>query len=140
MAEKTLVVTLHRIGPAAFEAASESGASLIVDGDPSIGGQDRGMRPMEALLAAIASCASMDVVAILTKQKEPLADLEVRVTGTRVDATPAPYRRIELAFIAHGGVDPHKLSRAVTLSVEKYCSVAESLDPAIEIAHSAQAI
>lgn len=140
MAKDPLRIEMHRVGPAAFRAvAAVSGGELVVDGSPDIGGEGRGMRPMELLLSAVASCASMDVVSILTQQREPLADLEVHAEGTRRDATPAPFTEIHLRFVAHGGVSAHKLERAAKLAVEKYCSVAESLDPAIRVTHSTEA-
>lgn len=121
-------VTLERIGHAAFTATAGSGGTLVVDGSPDIGGEGRGMRPMELLLAALASCSAMDVVHILVnKQKEPLEGLRVEIEGDRANATPSPFTRTKLVFIASGNVDEHKLQRAVSLSVEKYCSVRANL-------------
>jgi putative redox protein len=136
----SMKVDLQRVGPAAFRAVAGSGGELVVDGSPEIGGEGRGMRPMELLLAALASCASMDVVHILRKQREPLENLEVHTEGERPDTTPSPFRRIHLHFVAHGGVDQHKLERAVQLSVEKYCSVSESLKTELVVTHSALAL
>jgi putative redox protein len=122
-------VVLEQIGSAAFEAtASVSGGTLVVDGAPDIGGEGKGMRPMELLLAAEASCSAMDVIHILrNKQKEPLEHLRVEIEGTRADAVPSPFTAIHLVFIARGKIDDHKLERAVKLSVEKYCSVSATL-------------
>ncbi len=132
-------VELRRVGPAAFEATAGSGGQALIDGKPEIGGEGRGMRPMEALLTALASCAAMDVVHILRKQKEPLDDLTIAVDAERADATPAPFTKIHLTFTATGdGLTEKKVLRAVALSVEKYCSVGASLDPSIQVTHSTQ--
>lgn len=120
-------VVLEQVGPAAFEATGGSGGMAIVDGSPDIGGEGRGMRPMEQLLAAVASCAAMDVVHILRKQRQPLEHLHVEIEGTRRDSVPAPFTAMKLIFVARGAVDEHKLERAVRLSVEKYCSVRATL-------------
>ncbi len=138
MAEKTHTVRLEQVGAAAFEATAGSGGTLIVDGAPDIGGENRGMRPMELLLASIASCSAMDVVHILRRQRQVLEHLTIEIEGVRVDATPAPYRSVKLVFTARGAVEPDKLQRAVGLSVEKYCSVSASLDPAIEVTWEAR--
>lgn len=143
MTKPTLRVEMHRIGPAAFRAQAASGGEVVLDGAPEIGGEGRGMRPMELLLTAIASCASMDVVHILRKQGQPLGDLEVHAEGDRKDATPAPFTAVRLRFVAHPdesgrALDPHKIERAVALGVEKYCSVASSLDPAIAVRWTAE--
>ena len=133
-----MLVRLERIGTAAFEATAGSGGKVIVDGAPAIGGEGRGMRPMELLLSALASCSAMDVVAILNKQKEPLTNLTIDVVGTRADATPAPFTAVKLIFTANVGISEHKYQRAVTLSVEKYCSVGATLDPAVTITWEAR--
>lgn len=139
MAAKTLKVRLDRVGTVAFEATGEaSGGTLVLDGSPDIGGEGRGMRPMELMLTAIASCAAMDVVHILRKQREPLETLRIEVEGDRKDATPAPFTAIRIAFVANTGVDAHKLERAVSLGVEKYCSASASLDPSIQVSWSSR--
>lgn len=138
MAEKTHEVRLEQIGAAAFEARAASGGTLVVDGSPDIGGEGRGMRPMDLLLASAASCSAMDVLHILRKQKEPLAHLTVEITGTRADAVPAPFTRLALVFTARGAVDPHKLRRAVGLAVEKYCSAIATLNPDVHVSWEAR--
>ena len=121
-------VVIDRVGHAAFEARAGSGGMLVVDGSPDIGGEGRGMRPMELLLAAVAGCSAMDVIHILVnKQKQPLEHLRVEIEGERPATTPSPFERMKLVFIARGDVDPNKLERAVSLSVEKYCSVRATL-------------
>ena len=55
---KTMRVRLDRIGTAAFEAIADSGGKVVLDGSPEIGGEGRGMRPMELMLTSIASCAA----------------------------------------------------------------------------------
>jgi putative redox protein len=131
-------VELSLVGPAAFEATAGSGGKLVVDGSPDIGGQGRGMRPMELLLASVASCSAMDVVKILRQQKQPLEHLRVEIEGDRADAVPSPYTRMKLVFVAKGDIDDHKLQRAVSLSVEKYCSVRASLAPGLDVTWEAR--
>jgi putative redox protein len=127
MPAATMTVRLEQVGPAAFEAKAGSGGALVVDGSPEIGGEGRGMRPMELLLSAVASCSAMDVVSILRKQREPLEHLRVDIEGTRADGVPSPFTRMKLVFVVRGAVDEHKLSRAVSLAVEKYCSARATL-------------
>lgn len=138
MTKPALHVRLERIGTAAFEATAGSGGKVVVDGSAAIGGENRGMRPMELLLSAIASCSAMDVVAILNKQKEPLERLQIDIEGARADATPAPFTHVKLVFVANTGIDEHKYQRAVKLAVEKYCSVGATLDPNVEIVWEAR--
>lgn len=120
-------VSLDQVGAAAFEATSGTGGKLVVDGSPEIGGEGRGMRPMELLLSSVASCSAMDVLHILRKQREPLEHLRVEIEGTRKDAVPSPFTHMKMVFVVRGAVDEHKLERAVRLAVEKYCSARANL-------------
>lgn len=115
-----------------FEVASGSGHTLVTDGPPERGGADRGMRPMELMLAAVASCSAFDVVTILRRGKHGVADVRVCVTGARAATAPAVFTRISLAF-AIPGVPAAPARRAVQLSVEKYCSALRMLAATAEI-------
>lgn len=133
-------VVLERISHAGFEAtAAVSGGKVVVDGAPDIGGDGKGMRPMELLLSAVASCSAMDVVHILVnKQKQPLEHLRIEIEGERADAVPSPFTKMHLVFIARGPVEENKLQRAVSLAVEKYCSVSATLADDVAITWEAR--
>lgn len=97
-----------------------------------------GLGPMEALLAALGSCSAVDVADIMRKRRTPLSRYRVEVEGERADGTPGRYTRISMRHVASGeGVTEATLEKAARLSLERYCSVAASLDPAIEISLSA---
>ena len=120
-----------------FIARNSEGNTVDIDGSPAIGGQGKGFRPMELLLAATAGCASMDLIPILRKQRQSVDDVAVRVRGRRVEGrTPAPFEKIEIAFLLCGDVDRISAEQAAALAVEKYCSVAESLSPRIKVSWS----
>ncbi len=90
--------------------------------------------PMLQLLLAVASCSASDVVIILEKMRTGLSALRVEAWGERRDDVPRRYTRLRLRFTASGpGVDASRLRRAVDLSVEKYCSVMHTLDPALAV-------
>jgi putative redox protein len=127
----------RRNGAVHFTATTASGREIAIDGAPSVGGQNLGARPMELVLAALGGCSAIDVVEILRKQRQPLEDLRVTVDGERDPAaTPALFRAIHVHFAVTGPCDPAKVSRAVALSMETYCSVARILEPTAAITHS----
>ncbi len=129
-------VKVRRLKNAQFEAINRDGNTAIIDGPPSLGGQGKGVRPMEMILMGLAGCSSLDLLLILGKQRQEPEDIEVTVKGTRVDAVPAVYSEIHMHFEVSGNVDPQKLQKATDLSVEKYCSVAKMLEPTVTITHS----
>lgn len=132
-------ITMRKTGPAKFEAVNAAGNVITAEGSPDIGGTGSGMRPMEILLVALASCSSLDVMHIMQKQRQPLDDLTVEVEGARADAVPAVYTDVKLVFTAAGpGVTQDKLQRAVDLSMEKYCSVTAMLQTTVKITAEAR--
>lgn len=128
-------VQLKRTGNMKFEATGAAGISAVLDGPKSSGGTEQGLRPMETVLVALASCSAMDIVHILKKQRQELEDLDITVTGERVDKIPSVFSEIELHYSASGKVDLEKLERAVELSIETYCSVAAMLRNSVKITY-----
>lgn len=104
------------------------GHTIKIDIPADQGGHGNGFRPMQTMLAALCGCSSVDVVSILKKQRQPLEDLVIKVDGERQHGVePALWEKIHLLFQLKGEIDPAKANRAVQLSMEKYCSVAETL-------------
>jgi putative redox protein len=131
-------LTLKRIRAAHFEAFTSSGHKIALDGPPHIGGQNRGARPMEMVLIGLAGCSSVDILMILEKGRHAVEDLEIEVSAVRTDAVPAVFSDIHLIFIASGSMQEKHLNRAASLSMEKYCSVAQMLLPKVRITHETQ--
>jgi putative redox protein len=106
-----------------FEAGRPEGPKVRIDGDAQTAPS-----PFDVLLAAIATCASVDVVTILAKQRTPVQALNVRVEANRIESTPRRLASAILHFsITAPGTTIEKAARAVELSVTKYCSVRSSL-------------
>lgn len=104
------------------------GHTIKIDIPVEQGGNGNGFRPMQTMLAALCGCSSVDVVSILKKQRQPLEDLVIKVDGERQHGVePSLWEKIHLLFQLKGDVEPGKAVRAVQLSMEKYCSVAETL-------------
>jgi|SRR5579859_5146208 len=120
-----------------MEAVNEAGNKILFDGSPADGGHNRGMRPMQTLLAAMGACSAIDIIGILRKQREKLDDIKITVTGEREkDATPSLYTEVHAHYKLFGNLDPDKAQKAVSLSVEKYCSVAKTLERTAKVTYS----
>ncbi|MBB4077848.1 putative redox protein [Lewinella aquimaris] len=119
-----MTVELNRIDDAfLFETTNDEGLSVRTDGSPDIGGQGAGMRPMQLVLSAVASCSSIDIVLLLKKLRQDLTDIKVRVEGQRVDTEPRVFTDIHVHYELYGELDDKKVERACRLSMEKLCSV-----------------
>ncbi|WP_254090222.1 OsmC family protein [Dawidia soli] len=120
-----------------MEAVNEQGNRVEMDGSPDIGGGNNGMRPMQMLLAAMGGCSGIDVISVLKKQRQDLRDIKITITGEREkDAVPSLYTEVHAHFRLYGNIDPQKAEKAVSLSVEKYCSVARTLEKNAKITYS----
>jgi putative redox protein len=120
-----------------MEAVNEKGNAIVMDAGAADGGHDSGMRPMQLLLAAMGGCSAIDLIAILRKQREPLNDLKITVTGEREQGVvPALYTEVHAHFKLFGDINQEKAERAVQLSVEKYCSVAKTLEKTAKVTYS----
>ena len=119
---------------AAFIAETGSGHAIVVDGPADIGGRNLGPRPMELMLLSVGSCSAVDIVHILKKARQPVADVEVKVSGTRAETDPKVFTKIHLHFVVSGkGLSENQVKRAVELSAEKYCSASIMLGKVAEI-------
>ncbi len=124
-----------------MEAVNEKGNAIVMDAGAADGGHDSGMRPMQLLLAAMGGCSAIDLIAILRKQREPLNDLKITVTGEREQGVvPALYTEVHAHFKLFGDINQEKAERAVQLSVEKYCSVAKTLEKTAKVIYSFEII
>ncbi len=127
-------VTLKRVNKAVhLEAENGLGNTVHTDGPEKNGGEGKGFRPMQLVLAALGSCTSTDLVLILEKQRQRLDHFEITVTGERPDTVPSPFSAIHLHYDLFGEIDEGKAARAVELAVTKYCSVGEMLKQSVDI-------
>ncbi len=116
-----------------FDASTTTGHHLTVDSSLAHGGDERGARPIELLLAGLAGCSAMDVISVLQKKREPVLGLEVDVEGTRAADHPMIYTDISMVYRVKGKVNPAAVARAVELSTTKYCGAYAMLSKSAHI-------
>jgi len=120
-----------------MQAQNEEGAIIRLDTAPSHGATEVAFRPMQLLLAGVGSCSTIDIIDILKKQRQTVQDIEVSVDGEREkDKTPSLFATIHIHYTLYGNVDETKAKNAIALSLEKYCSVAKTLEKTAVITHS----
>ena len=131
---KTTHATILYGGNDFFIGITPSGHTVTLDTN-----KDRAAAPspMELLLIGVGGCTAVDVVAILKKKREKVTDYRVEVTGERREELPRSFRKMEVRHILTGrGLSEAAVKQAIDLSNQKYCSVAASLRPTVEIVTS----
>lgn len=115
-----------------FIGHSESGHSIVMDANNGA----LAPSPLENVLISLGGCSSVDVVSILQKAKQKVSDCFVEISATRVDTVPKLFSDIHLKFVIIGDdVKEKHVERAVSLSADKYCSVALMLNKSVNITH-----
>lgn len=128
--------TVRWAGEASFEGKSETGHTVVMDGSPEFGGQNRGARPMELLLLGMGGCTAFDVVLILRRGRQDITDCVAHIEAERATVDPKVFTKIHVHFVVSGRkLDPKRVENALKLSAEKYCSASIMLAKSAAMTH-----
>jgi putative redox protein len=112
-----------------FDAGRPGGPTARIDGSA-----ETGQTPVDTLVSALAACTMVDVVDILEKRRTPPTAVRVEAVAQRANVIPARVTQVALEYRVDGtGIDRDNAERAIMLALTKYCSVRDSLDPALPI-------
>jgi putative redox protein len=120
-------VELKQVQGNTYVGKGESNHWVPVDASVNSDGSAAGTGPMELVLIGLAGCTAMDVESILKKKRADMRKLDLEVTAERAAEHPKVFTEIHIVYIIHGDVKQADAEHAVSLSHEKYCSVAGSL-------------
>lgn len=102
----------------------KSGASEV----QGQGAASYSVSPMEALIMGLGTCSGIDIVMIMNKQRATFDSFDIEISAHR-----KPFNDMSLwsdahmVYLFHGTEQIEKAEKAVALSIDKYCSVAETL-------------
>ena len=113
-----------------FVGTSGSNHAVVMESKKE-GEEQAAPSPMEMVLLALGGCASIDIADILRKKRQDFTGLEVEIEGERAPEPPRVFTTVTLEFVISGpGVTDEAVRHAVKLSMDKYCSVASTLQKA----------
>ena len=129
---------IHDAGDGLFIGITPSGHAQVLETNHE---RASAATPVELLLIALGGCTAVDVITVLRKKRERVTDYRVEVRGTRREEHPRAYTRMELRHVVRGHkVSEKAVAAAIELSETKYCSVAATLRPGVEIVTSYEII
>ena len=138
MSSEEAKATIYLAGDDLFVGVSPGGHAQVLDTNHE---RSSAATPVELLLIALGSCTAVDVISILRKKRERVTDYRVEVRGERRTEYPRAFTRMEVRHIVRGRkVSEKAVAQAIELSETKYCSVAATLRPAVEIISSYEII
>jgi putative redox protein len=130
--------TVKDAGDEFLIATTPGNYSLTID---TKGERKSAPTPVELLLVSVAACTAVDVVSVLKKKRQVVTDYRVEITGERRDEHPRSFTKMHIHHIVYGhDVSEQALAHAIDLSDTKYCSVAATVRPTVEITTSFEII
>lgn len=114
-----------------FVGITPGGRAIVLDTNSQ---RSSAPSPVELLLVALGSCTATDVASILKKKRQHVTNYTVEISGERRDDYPRSYTSVKVHHIFTGrSISPKAVAHAIELSDTKYCSVADTLRPKVEI-------
>lgn len=105
-----------------FDSVHE-GNHIRVDGD-----KKNGHGPKALLLSGLAGCSGIDVVDILAKKRVEFSDLVIDVEADTTEEHPKVFKDILITYrLKTAEENREKISKAIELSLNKYCGVSAML-------------
>ena len=124
-------------GRMTFSGRADSGFEIGLGTDPSVGGDNDGLRPLELFAIGLAGCTAMDVISILQKKRQQVTAFETKIHADRADEHPKVFTHVKVTYYFEGHqIDPAAVERAIELSSTKYCPAQAMLEKAVEIEHT----
>jgi len=114
-------------GGMAFRGSGASGHEVLMDASGEVGGKDSAPRPVEVLLCSLGGCTGMDVISLLRKMKTEPTALRVEIDDERAPEYPKIVTKLHLTYIVEGNVPEGNVTKAIDLSLSKYCPIANTL-------------
>ena len=131
MSSEGVKATIQFAGDDLFLGITPSGHALALDSNPD---RSCAPTPVELLLVALGSCTAVDVINILSKKRQRVTSYKVEVSGERREDHPRAFKSMKVHHILKGSnISATAIAQAIELSETKYCSVAATLRPAVEI-------
>lgn len=138
MANQIYKATVQYAGDDFFIGTPPSGHAQTIDTN---GERRAAPTPLEMLLVSVAACTAADVVSILEKKRQKISSYKVEIEGDRREEFPRAFVKFRIHHIVRGrDVSERALAQAVKLSDEKYCSVAATVRPTVQIETSFEII
>jgi len=138
MSDKSVKAIVRFVSDDLFVGVTPSGHSITLDTDSS---RSIAPSPTELLLLAAGACTATDVAGILAKKRQHVTSYVIEVSGVRREDFPRKYTSMKVHHILTGhNLSPTAIAHAIELSDTKYCSVAATLRPGVEIQTSFEII
>ena len=109
-----------------YVARNEQGHEVTID--MRKGDIKKGQSPVELLLSSLGACGAVDIAIMVNKRRRTILSFITETTGERREENPRSFISIHCHYcITSPDLTEEELQKIAKLSLEKYCSVADSL-------------
>lgn len=109
-----------------FESDNPNGYTFNLGQSENSNDPYKPLGPKAVMLSSLAACSGLDVVSIAEKMKTKFADFKIEVQAKLTNEPPKTYHTVNVDYHFYGkDLEEEKITKAVNLSVEKYCGVME---------------
>ena len=134
-----MIAEVVQVRGVTFIGKAGSGHWTMMDGSKEFHGSEGSSTPKELVLTALGGCTGADVASILFKMKEKISRFEINLEAETSEEHPKVFTKIHLTYNFWGeNLKEENISKAISLSQEKYCSVSAMLKPSVDITYSQQ--
>ena len=124
-----------------FDSRDTHGHSITLDAPRSDGDSFEGFMPGDMLLTALAGCSGIDVVIILSRQRQRVDGLEISVSGRQNPDPPWAWEDVAIHYTLRGtDLNPRLVERAIDLSENRYCSIGATIGGVTRVSSSFEVI
>ncbi|WP_428560349.1 MAG: OsmC family protein [Solidesulfovibrio sp. DCME] len=124
-------------GKMRFDGTDADGRVVAMDASAIYGGNNEGVRPMELMLISLAGCTAIEVCHAMNKMRLSYDSFAVHVEADRREEIPQVFTVIRVHYVVTGqGLSLEKFRKAFELGAIKYCSVANMVKKACEVAYA----
>ena len=120
-------IVTHMLEDELFEASNAFGNTVAIDMRKPA--EKKGQSPVELLLSSLSGCGAVDIVAILKKRRKTIQAFTVETEASRRESPPRAITSVHCKYhITSPDVTEAEAMKVARLSLERYCSVAASLN------------
>ena len=118
-----------------YEVQNQTGNNVTIDMYESE--KKENLSPVELVLAALTSCAAVEIVSMIKKRRRDFKNIKAESTGKRAENAPRYFKSIDIKYYIYSSdLKEDEAERFISLSLTKYCSVGSTIRSDTLIKHS----
>ena len=109
-----------------LESDNPNKQTVLMESSPDFEGTNSGLSPKALMLSSIGGCTGLDILSLFKKMRIEVDAFNIVVNGELTDEHPKYYHKVAIDYHFKGtDLKEDKITKAVNLSIDRYCGVLE---------------